>query len=60
MFAALRLALLAPGIVEAILHGRRPAELQPDRLLRRSPVGRREQRTVHDAAARRVFNVPSE
>jgi hypothetical protein len=41
----LRLALLAPDIVEAILNGRQPAGLQLNRLLRRSPVGWREQRT---------------
>ena len=35
----LRLTLLAPDIVEAILGGRQPAELQLDRLMRRFPVG---------------------
>ena len=40
----LRLTLLAPDIVEAILAGRQPAELQLDLLLRRFPVGWRQQR----------------
>ena len=35
----LRLTLLAPEIVEAILDGRQPAELQPDDLLRGVPAG---------------------
>ena len=35
----LRLTLLAPDIVEAILGGRQPAELQLEHLLRRFPVG---------------------
>jgi hypothetical protein len=39
----LRLTLLAPDIVEAILNGRQPAGLQLDRLLRRFPVGWRKQ-----------------
>ena len=39
----LRLSLLAPDIVEAILNGRQPAGLQLDRLLRRIPVEWREQ-----------------
>ena len=39
----LRLTLLAPAIIEAILGGRQPAGLQLDRLLRRFPVGWREQ-----------------
>jgi hypothetical protein len=39
----LRLTLLAPDIVEAILGGQQPAGLQLDRLLRRFPVGWREQ-----------------
>ncbi len=34
----LRLTLLAPDIVEAILGGRQPAELQLDILMRRFPV----------------------
>jgi hypothetical protein len=42
----LRLTLLAPDIVEAILGGRQPARLQLDRLLRRFPVGWREQRAT--------------
>jgi hypothetical protein len=42
----LRLTLLAPDIVEAILGGRQPAELQLKGLLRRFPVGWREQRAV--------------
>jgi hypothetical protein len=40
----LRLTLLAPDIVEAILGGRQPAGLQLADLLRRFPVGWREQR----------------
>ena len=40
----LRMTLLAPDIVEAILNGRQPGGLQLDRLLRRLPVGWREQR----------------
>jgi hypothetical protein len=40
----LRLTLLAPDIVEAILNGRQPAGLQLDRLLRRFPVEWRKQR----------------
>jgi hypothetical protein len=39
----LRLTLLAPDIVEAILNGRQPAGLQLDVLLRRSPAGWQEQ-----------------
>jgi hypothetical protein len=41
----LRLSILAPDIIEAILNGGQPAELQLDRLLRRFPVGWQEQRT---------------
>lgn len=40
----LRLALLAPDIVEAILSGRQPADLQIEDLLRRFPIGWWEQR----------------
>ena len=40
----LRLTLLAPDIVEAILGGRQPAGLQLEDLLRRFPVGWQEQR----------------
>jgi hypothetical protein len=40
----LRLTLLAPDIVEAILIGRQPVGLQLKDLLRRFPVGWREQR----------------
>ena len=40
----LRLTLLAPDIVEAILGGRQPAGLQLDGLLRRFPVEWREQK----------------
>jgi hypothetical protein len=40
----LRLTLLAPDIVEAILGGRQPARLQLDHLLRRFPVEWRPQR----------------
>lgn len=39
----LRLTLLAPEIVEAILRGRQPAKLQLEDLLRRFPVGWRKQ-----------------
>lgn len=35
----LRLTLLAPDIVEAILNGRQPAGLQLDALMKRFPVG---------------------
>ena len=41
----LRLTLLAPDIVEAILNGRQPAELQLEDLLRRFPVVWAEQRS---------------
>jgi hypothetical protein len=40
----LRLTLLSPEIVEAILDGRQPADLQLDDLLRPFPVGWTEQR----------------
>jgi hypothetical protein len=40
----LRLTLLAPDFVEAILNGRQPAELQLEDLLMRFPVEWREQR----------------
>jgi hypothetical protein len=40
----LRLTLLSPEIVEAILDGRQPADLQLEDLLRPFPVGWREQR----------------
>ncbi|MGE5536951.1 MAG: hypothetical protein ACM3W7_15710 [Acidobacteriota bacterium] len=47
----LRLTLLAPEIVEAILNGRRP-ELQLDDLMRRFPVEWNEQRTeFHERSA---------
>ena len=42
----LRLTLLAPDIVEAILGGRQPARLQLDGLMKRFPVGWREQQTM--------------
>jgi hypothetical protein len=42
---ALRLTLLAPDVVEAILGGRQPAQLQLVHLLRRFPVAWPEQRT---------------
>jgi len=42
----LRLTLLAPDIVEAILGGRQPAELQLDRLRRRFPMLWAEQRSA--------------
>jgi hypothetical protein len=41
----LRLTLLAPDFLEAILNGRQPAGLQLDRLLRRFPVQWSEQQT---------------
>jgi hypothetical protein len=41
----LRLTLLAPDVVEAIRGGRQPTDLQLEDLLRRFPVGWREQRT---------------
>lgn len=40
----LRLTLLAPDIVEAIVGGQQPRELQLRRLLRQFPLGWREQR----------------
>jgi hypothetical protein len=40
----LRLTLLSPEIVEAILDGRQPADLQVEHLLRPFPIGWREQR----------------
>jgi hypothetical protein len=47
----LRLTLLAPEIVEAILNGQRP-ELQLDDLMRRFPVEWNEQRTeFHERSA---------
>ena len=42
----LRLTLLAPEVVEAIINGRQPAGLQLDGLMRRFPVGWREQRAT--------------
>ena len=42
----LRLTLLAPDIVEAILNGRQPAGLQLDGLQRRFPVEWRDQQAV--------------
>lgn len=55
----LRLTLLAPDIVEAILAGRQPADLQLEDLLRRFPVGWREQRAAilpvsHEIPSRRL------
>lgn len=40
----LRLTLLAPDIIEAIVNGRQAAGVQMERLMRRFPVGWREQR----------------
>jgi hypothetical protein len=40
----LRLTLLAPDMVEVILGGRQPAEMSSAVLMRRFPVGWREQR----------------
>ena len=53
----LRLTLLAPDIVEAILDGRQPAELQPDELLAGLPLEWEGQRSHlaaewHETAAR--------
>lgn len=45
----LRLTLLAPDIVEAVLNGRQPTGLQLDGLMRRWPVGWREQRMTFGA-----------
>ena len=42
----LRLTLLAPDIIEAILGGRQPGNLQLEDLLRRFPVGWWEQRSA--------------
>jgi hypothetical protein len=42
----LRLTLLAPDIIEAILNGRQPAELTLPVLIRPFPVGWAEQRTL--------------
>lgn len=47
----LRLTLLAPDIVEAILDGRKPPELQMDALLRPFPVEWERQRTVFSLSA---------
>ena len=41
----LRLTLLAPDIIEAVLDGRQPVELQLDRLRRQFPVGWEAQRS---------------
>ena len=54
----LRLTLLAPEIVEAILDGRQPAELQLDDLLERFPLDWGAQRTklariMHERSVRR-------
>lgn len=42
----LRLTLLAPDVVDAILNGRQPARLQMNDLMRRFPVGWQEQGDV--------------
>ena len=42
----LRLTLLGPDLIEAILNGRQPVKLQLDGLMRRFPVGWREQRAT--------------
>jgi hypothetical protein len=44
----LRLTLLAPDIVEAILGGRQAIDLKVENLLRRFPIGWREQRAEFD------------
>jgi hypothetical protein len=46
----LRLTLLAPDIVKAILDGRRPAEFDPPRLMKPFPVDWPDQATVLDSA----------
>ena len=46
MSRVLRLTLLAPEIVEAILDGRQPAELQLDDLSRGFPLGWEGQREI--------------
>ena len=51
----LRLTLLAPDIVEAILNGRQPAALQLDGLMRRFPVEWGEQRARRAPAPRRTL-----
>ena len=40
----LRLTLLAPDMVEAVLNGRQPPEMMLTMLMRRFPVGWKEQR----------------
>lgn len=50
----LRLTLLAPDVVEAVLSGRQPAGLQLGGLMRRFPVGWESQRTALSHSARRV------
>lgn len=46
MGRVMRLTLLAPDIVEAIVDGRKPAGIQLDTLIRRFPVGWSEQRAT--------------
>ncbi|HWX49970.1 MAG TPA: hypothetical protein VNZ61_18135 [Roseomonas sp.] len=47
----LRLTLLAPDIVEAILHGQQPSELELAALLEPMPLIWNEQRSITDKAA---------
>jgi hypothetical protein len=51
----LRLTLLAPDIVDAVLSGQQPANLQLDALLRRFPVAWQEQRTEIFARASQLM-----
>jgi hypothetical protein len=55
----LRLTLLAPDIVEAILNGRQPAGLQLDRLMKPFPVEWREQRPTRSSSGSCVRSRPS-
>jgi hypothetical protein len=48
----LRLTLLAPDLIEAILGGRQAAELTLDRLVRPIPVGWQDQRTMFQMHAK--------
>ena len=42
----MRLAFLAPDIVEAVLDGYQPADLELERLMKGVPIGRHEQRRI--------------
>ena len=54
----LRLTLLAPDIVEAILDGRQPAEMTLAVLMRPFAVGWREQMEVNDPSERFAASAP--